>query len=185
MRRILGIVSVCVLVGCSGSGDANTDSTAAGQDTAASASATAQAQSADAEFLKSMVDHHEGLVVMATAAMTKGSKPATQQDAHMLHTKQAAERDSMIAMLRADYSESKTPTVMEKNRAQNDSLQKLSGAQYDRTFYRLVIDHHREGIAMIDSMSPRLTKDAVRTMAQKMKNDQEKEIADFQKKAGT
>lgn len=185
MRTMLGIISVTVLIGCTGSGDANNDTGAAARaDTAASTSANAQAQSADAQFLKSMVDHHEGLIVMATAAMTKASKPTTQQDAHMLHTEQTAGRDSMIATLRADFNETKVPMVMEKNRAQNDSLQKLSGAQYDRTFYRLVIDHHREGIAMIDSMSPRFTKDMVRSMAQKMKSDQEKEIAEFQKKAG-
>lgn len=185
MRTMLGVIFVTVLTGCSGSGDANSDTMAGtATDTAGSVSANAQAQSADAQFLKSMVDHHEGFVVMATAVMTKASKAATQQDAHMLHTKQAAERDSMVVMLRADYGASKTPTVTEKNRAQNDSLQKLSGAQYDRTFYRLVIDHHRAGIAMIDSVSPRLTKDRVRAMAQKMKSDQEKEIADFQKKAG-
>lgn len=183
MRTTFTILSVSLALACGRGDDATTD-TAVGASAGGMAGMDHRpAKDADHDFLRQMADHHEGLVQMASTAMTKASKSATQGDAHNLHTKQAAERDSMLAMIRSTYGETHMPMVMEKNRAQNDSLQRLSGAEYDRTFYRLVVDHHREGIAMIDATMQRLTKDDVKRMAEKMKSDQQKEIAEFQRKA--
>ena len=136
------------------------------------------------EFLRAMSDHHEGLVNMAMAAMNQGSTSAVQMEAHMLHTRQAAERDSMVQKIQALYQEQHQPKAMAKNVAQADSLAKLSGPEYDRTFYRMVIEHHREGVAMIDQHLPHLTDPQVKQMAERMKAEQQKEIADFEKKAG-
>ena len=190
MRTTLTILSMSLALACGRGDDATTDTTAGATAIGASAGGMAgmdhgPAKDADHEFLRKMSDHHEGLIQMASAAMTKASKSSTQGDAHNLHTKQAAERDSMVAMIRTAYSETHMPMVMEKNRAQNDSLQALSGARYDQTFYRIVVDHHREGVAMIDSMLSRLMKPEVKRMAEKMKADQQKEITEFQRKATT
>jgi uncharacterized protein (DUF305 family) len=181
MRKIvvfLAMVSACGRDDNTGSDSASATSVAATRDSMAGMDMA----NSDRDFLRMMIDHHEGLIEMATAAMTKASKPATQGDAHNLHTKQAAERDSMIAVLRSTFSETYAPKVVPKNRAQNDSLQALVGTDYDRAFYRMVIDHHREGIAMIDSTMRHLTKDAVKGMAERMKADQQKEITEFQRK---
>ena len=134
------------------------------------------------EFLRMMSDHHEGLIQMATAAMAKGTAASTKDDAHKLHTKQAAERDTMIAMVQRDYQEQLTPRPPAKNQAKADSLNALSGSEYDRAFYRLTIEHHREGISMIDQHMAHLTAPAVRQMAEKMKTDQQREIAEFEQK---
>lgn len=139
---------------------------------------------ADTGFLAMMSDHHEGLIAMAMPAMNKAAGATTKEDAHKLHTKQAAERDTMVTMLRSSFGTSHTPTVMQKNRAQNDSLQALSGPEYDRKFYQLVVQHHREGVAMIDSAMSSLQNEKVREMASKMKQDQQREIQEFQRKAG-
>lgn len=179
MRARVLLLSVVLIGACTRAERSNAD-TAAAEVPVANPGA---ARDADQEFLRRMIDHHEGLVQMATAAMTRASKPGTQGDAHALHTKQAAERDSMQIMLREMYGENRESRVMEKNRIQNDSLQRISGAEYDRTFYRLVVQHHQEGIAMIDSLAPRLTREDVRGMAQKMKTDQQREITEFQRKA--
>lgn len=183
MRSIPLLISAAVLAIACGRGDTAADDTATGA--TAGTMAGMDMASADRDFLRMMSDHHEGLAVMATAAMTKASRSGTQGDAHNLHTKQAAERDSMLAMLRTAYSDTHAPTVMPGHRAQNDSLQALSGTSYDRTFYRMVIGHHREAIAMIDSTLPHLTKDDVKRMAEKMKADQQKEITAFQSKASS
>ena len=137
---------------------------------------------ADHEFLGMMSDHHEGLVQMSMQAMEKATEQSTQADAHELHTKQAAERDSMVAMIQRDYQAQHQPAPMPKNVAQTDSLSQLSGSAYDRTYYRMVIDHHREGIGMIDQHLSHLTKPAVRQMAEKMKADQQREIQEFEQK---
>jgi uncharacterized protein (DUF305 family) len=152
-------------------------------DTGTAGMAHGPAKDADHEFLRAMSDHHEGLVVMASAAMNKASRPETQADAHKLHQTQAEERDKMVGMIRSSYSESHAPTVMLKHRAMNDSLQEKSGAEYDRDFYRRVTMHHREGLQMIDRFLPRPTNAQVRQMAEQMRRDQTREIAQFERKA--
>ena len=143
----------------------------------------APAKDADHEFLRNMIDHHEGFIQMAMAAMTKASKPETQGDAHNGYTKQADEQKKMIADVQSMYGETVTPMMMPIHKAMNDSLQATSGAEYDRTFYRMVVEHHRAGIKMTDELLPRLTKPEVKQMAAKMKADQQKEITAFERKA--
>ena len=142
----------------------------------------AQPRDADHEFLMMMSSHHEGLIQMATAAHEKASAQQTREDAGKLHTKQRSEQDSMVSMIQRDYQMSHQPMVMPKNRAQADSLAALSGPEYDRAFYRMVIAHHREGIGMIDQFLPRFTKPSVRSMAEMMRRDQQREIDEFQAK---
>ena len=140
------------------------------------------AKDADQEFLRMMADHHEGFIQMATAAMTKASTPAVQGDAHKMHTKQADEQKQMIAMDQSMYGETLKPMVMPSNKAMMDELQAKTGADYDRTFYEKVIAHHREGIKMTDDLLPKLAKPEVKQMAEKMKADQSKEIAEIERK---
>lgn len=140
------------------------------------------AQDGQHEFLRSMSSHHEGLVRMGEIAMNRASTPEAQGDAHKVHEKQAAERDSMVQSIERLYGERHQPQPMPKNVAQADSLNQLTGAEYDPTFYRMVIDHHREGIAMIDEHLQHLTDPQVRAMAERMKQDQQREIEEFEAK---
>ena len=89
------------------------------QDTAAgdagSGMAMTQAKDGNHEFLRMMSDHHEGLIQIATAAMDKAAAQTTKEDAHKLHTKQAAERDTMMAMIQKDYQDQHTLRPPAKN----------------------------------------------------------------------
>ena len=140
------------------------------------------AKDADQEFLRMMTDHHEGMIQMGSAAMTKGSTPAVQGDAHMMHTKQMDEQKKMIGMVQASYGEAVMPMLMQSNTSMMESMQAKSGPEYDRAFYENVIAHHREAIKMVDDMMPKLTNAEVKKMAQQMKADQLKEIATLEKK---
>jgi uncharacterized protein (DUF305 family) len=189
-----------ILVGLAACGSGSNESVRG--DTAAAAGATASsdtgmagmdhgdmpgmnrpaAKDANHEFLRMMSDHHEGLIEMASAAMTKASTRQAQVDAHTLHTKQEEEQKRMISMIQQSYSESLTPMVMPSNNVMNDSLQAKSGAEYDRTFYGNVVRHHQEAIRMIDQFLPRLTNAEVRQMAEQMRADQRKEIPEMERK---
>ncbi|HYD52551.1 MAG TPA: DUF305 domain-containing protein, partial [Gemmatimonadaceae bacterium] len=79
--------------------------------------------------------------------------------------------------------ESLEPMTMPKHKAMNDSLQQKSGADYDRTFYRSVVAHHREGLQMMDQFEPRVQKPEVKQMIAKMRAEQQKEIQEFERKA--
>lgn len=184
-------VMMAFLAACAGRDSGETDTAAtSGGTTAAMTSAAPPSDNrpaprdAEHEFLRKMIDHHEGLIQMATAAMTKASTSATQGDAHNLHTKQAAEQKKMIADVQAQYGETVTPMVMPQHKAMADSLATKTGAEYDRTFYRLMVEHHREAVRMVDEMLPRFTKAGVKAMAEKMRSDQQREIGTFERKAG-
>jgi len=143
------------------------------------------AKDGDQEFLRMMVDHHEGLIVMMDEGMEKAASAGARADAKKLHDKQHAERDRMVAMLKSAYSDSIMPMAMPSATAMSDTLGQKSGAEYDRTMYRFIVAHHREALAMIDRMKPGMARADVKAMADRMRADQAKEIAAFERKAGS
>lgn len=187
------VASLAVAGACAGRDDGSAGDSAGanvGTDTSAAMSGMAghdmnrpAAKDADHEFLRMMSDHHEGLVQMATAAMSKGSNPTVQGDAHRLHTKQQEEQKKMIDMVRTSYGENVIPMIMPSDKSMLDELQARSGAEYDKSFYRNVVAHHRAGIRMMDDFAGRVTRADVKQMIQTMKADQEKEIVEFERKA--
>ena len=66
--------------------------------------------------------------------------------------------------------------------AMASELEQKTGADYDMAFRMNVIQHHEEGIAMIDGFLPRLRRPDVRAMAERMKADQQKDIQDLRAK---
>ncbi|MDQ3516410.1 MAG: DUF305 domain-containing protein [Gemmatimonadota bacterium] len=143
----------------------------------------APAKDADHEFLRMMVDHHEGMIVMADTALDRLTGATAKADARKLHDVQRQERDRMIGMIKDWYSEAYMPMPMPSNTAMIDSLQRTSrGSVYDRVFYRQVVNHHTEALRMVDAYLPRAKRAEVRQMAEKMRTDQAREIADFERK---
>lgn len=133
---------------------------------------------ADQEFLRMMVDHHQGMVVMADSAIAKGGAHI-KADAREMASKQAAEQKKMLGMLKSDYSDDKMPMVMPSNATMLQRLAGKTGAELDRQFRENVIVHHEEGLGMIEKYMTRLTRAEVRQMAEKMKADQTREIAEL------
>ena len=141
------------------------------------------ARDADHEFLRMMSDHHQGLVTMATAAMNSASTSQARDDAFTVGSKQDREMREMGELAQTAYGETITPTIMPSHRAMNDSLQALTGTAYDRAFYRMVVQHHREGIAMMDDFQSRVQRPEIRQMIDRMRTDQQREIQEFERKA--
>ncbi|CAN5334462.1 hypothetical protein BH23GEM2_BH23GEM2_06300 [soil metagenome] len=141
------------------------------------------ARDADHEFLRMMSDHHQGLVTMATAAMNSGGTPQARDDAFTVGQKQDREMREMVELIQTAYGETIDPMIMPSHRAMNDSLQALTGPQYDRTFYRMIVQHHREGIAMMDDFQSRVQRPEIRQMIDRMRTEQQREIQEFDRKA--
>ena len=176
----IGAVALAVALTACGGGDTESEQTAAAGDTGSAASM--ESPSADVQFLRQMSDHHEGLVLIAEQAHMRAQDDSVQSVAEKLHMKQAAERDSMVAMLSDMFSEQHTPEAMAKNRAQADSVSDMSGTEADRYFLQTVIGHHQEGIVMIDQQLPSFSMDHVRMMAERMRSDQQREIQELEGK---
>jgi uncharacterized protein (DUF305 family) len=143
--------------------------------------ASTPARDADQEFLRMMIDHHEGMIVMADTALKKAATADVRSDATKMRTKQKDEQQKMQAMLRAQYSEDKMPMVTSGDASMATMLAGASGAAFDRSFREHVIMHHEAGIKMIDQFSPRLTNAELKQLATKMKADQTREIAELRK----
>ena len=133
-------------------------------------------------FLRMMSDHHEGLIAIADSAGARAQDSTARRDSEQLETKQRREQQEMLAMLRGQYQDSITPMVIPSNRTMLDSTLSATGPALGPTFYRQVVHHHREGIAMTEPMMPHLTGD-VRQMADRMVAEQRREIEEFERKA--
>lgn len=144
-----------------------------------SAMQSTPARDADQEFVRMMVDHHQGLIALADTALSKNPSEHIRMDAREMAGKQRAEQKKMIAMLKQDYGEDKMPMIMPGNAQMISDIAPKAGKDFDRAFREKVIAHHEEALKMVDDFMPRFTRPAVRAMATRMKADQQKEIAEL------
>jgi uncharacterized protein (DUF305 family) len=135
----------------------------------------------DHDFLRMMSDHHKGMIAMARLAIDSRENLSVKPDARELDKKQNAEIAKMTAILDRQYKDAYTPKVLPDNQQMVDELKGKSGKDFSRAFLSTVIMHHQEAIKMIDAYLPTAKNPEVKSMAEKMKADQTKEIAAFQK----
>jgi uncharacterized protein (DUF305 family) len=194
IRYIAACLALPLFAAC-GSGESGDSASEASADSAAPAAAApadtsmggmqhAAARDADQEFARMMLDHHQGMIVMAQQAMERGSTDAVKNEAHQMHQKQEAEQKELLALLQREYQDTHRPTVTPGNQAMADSLSAKQGADYDMAFRMHTVMHHREGIQMIDQFLPRLTRPELRTMAERMKADQQADIQKLEREMG-
>lgn len=174
---------------CGGSDDASegaqtgadTTTVVAPEPAAPAADASATAGTPDQQFLREMTNHHEGVKGMVAQATQKGSAEVKSSAAQM-GEKQQAEQQEMLSLLQNE-GVSHQPSVTPGNQAMTDSLAKLpAGADFDMAFHMMVIDHHREGIAMVDRYLPQLTNPQVRQIAERTKADQQRDLQEHEGK---
>jgi len=139
----------------------------------------------DQNFLRMMSDHHTGMIAMAHPTKNgKGSTDAVRDDAKKIDAAQDAEIATMLGILKKDFKDPYKPMIRRHSQMMTDSLLQQTGSNYDHVFYMNTIMHHREALAMIDQFLPKLTRPDLKAMAQKMKVDQMREIAEFERKLG-
>ena len=136
----------------------------------------------DRDFLRMMSDHHKGLILLAHMTKERTGGGSAVADAEKLDAAQDKEIDRMQTMLEKDFKDPYAPKVSAENQAMADELKTKTGKEYDRTFYQDIITHHQGALKMVDEYLPKSRNATVKKMAEKMKADQTKEIADFQKK---
>lgn len=146
--------------------------------------ANTPARDANQEFLRMMVDHHQGMLQMADTALKKATSAEVRSEATRMRAAQTAEQQKMLGMLKSQYGEDKMPMVAPADASMITMLSGASGATFDRQFREHVIMHHQEAIKMVDQFLPRLTNVELRQMAEKMKIDQTREIAELRRKLG-
>ena len=136
----------------------------------------------DRDFLRMMSDHHKGLILLAHMTKDRKEGGSAVGDAEKLDAAQDKEIDQMQTMLEKDFKDPYAPKVSPENQAMADELKTKTGKEYDRTFYQDIIKHHQGALKMVDEYLPKSKNATIKQMAEKMKADQTKEIAEFQKK---
>jgi uncharacterized protein (DUF305 family) len=137
---------------------------------------------ADHDFLRTMSDHHKGLIALVHMTRDRSGVGTARADATTLDKARDAELDQMMTMLEKTYKDPYTPKVMPEHQAMAAALKPMSGKGYERTFYEDIVKHHAEAITMIDAYLPKAKRADIKAMAEKMKADQSREITAFQQK---
>ena len=160
----------------------NVDASMKGMQGADSMAGMAMTGDADHDFLRMMSDHHKGMIAMAHMTKERSDVGSAAADAKKIDAAQDKELDRMMTMLEKDYKDAYAPKVMPDNQAMADMMKGKKGTDYERAFYENTITHHQAAVTMVDAYLPKAKSAAIRQIAEKIKADQTKDIAEFQKK---
>lgn len=152
----------------------------------------------DVKFTRVMADHHMQLLTFLDTIGYRLRLPEAQQDAMSLRARQSEEHQQLLARLgirgtggTAAGATPRDSAMTEGGRTQQEPAQSIrdrdggavdQGPRVDRAFYDFVIAHHRDGIRMVDAALPTLTDPQLRAMAEKMRDDQRREVALYEEK---
>lgn len=137
------------------------------------------------EFLRAMGDQAAGMIAVASEAITGAARSTTQNDAQSLVTREEADQKELAGLLKERYDEELQPVVKPEHSAIRAELKASAGDAYDRAFYRHSTALQREAIALIDASLPRLTDASVRQVAERMRDELQRELDQYLAKLGS
>ncbi len=179
------------VVGCSNSGDSSTSGSQA------SAEQSANFNAADVTFLQQMYPHHAQAVEMAKLADGRTENRQVLDLAAKIEDAQAPEMEQMTQLLES-FGESAPTTAMNggmghdmgdgmetgmgmMSQEQMDGLEAASGADFDRMFLQMMIEHHNGAIEMAETELTDGRNDDVKKMAQTIIDAQKAEVEQMTK----
>lgn len=99
-------------------------------------------------FLLMMIDHHYGALKMADLCDERAIHPELQAMGDDIETEQAAEIAEMQGWLQAWYGVTHEPRLDRRTQWQVQRLAQLSGAEFEKAFMKIMIEHHSMAIVM-------------------------------------
>ena len=186
LAATLGLAATLVLTACGN--DGSTSGTAMdGMGGQTSSSSPAQAgRPGDVMFSQMMVPHHEQAVEMADLALKNDS---ASTEVKSLAQQIKAAQDPEIATMNGWLKEWNAPVSAEMNHGGSDgmmsaedmaSLEKASGAQFDRLWLTMMVQHHQGAIEMAQGVLDTSSDTRVKTLASAIIEGQKKEITTMQ-----
>ena len=131
------------------------------------------------QFLRTMADHNEGMVEMVAFAKDRAAAATTKEDIGRIRDARARLRTELIDMIRNKYQETFVPVASPVHNDRLDSLDLTKQGEFDRAFYQRTLEHHRQWIRSIDTLSPRLTDAGVKALATQLKAELQSEADAF------
>ena len=147
---------------------------------------------ADTEFAQMMIVHHQGAVEMAGLAVDKADSEEVRALAERISAAQGPEIDEMTSWLQAWGEEGPQDADMggmdhgamdmggmDMGSAMTE-LEGLSGAEFDRAFLEMMIEHHRGAVEMAEAQLADGANAEAQDLARKMIDDQTREITEME-----
>ena len=184
-RAVVPALGLAVVLGaaCSSNDDPSTVD-AGGQTTAEE---TAEHNDADVEFAQMMIPHHEQAVEMAQLAATRADSEDVKDLAGRIEAAQSPEIEEMTGWLTA-WGEDLEPKEGMGHSGdsgmmtdeQMTELEAASGAEFDRMFLEMMVEHHTSAIEMAETeIADGQFPDAI-ALAEAIKSAQEAEIGEME-----
>ena len=182
--------TAALLTGCGGDNSASSPSTTATLEQSASAH-----NKQDISFVQQMIPHHRQAVTMSDLAAKQASSNEVRSLAARIRAAQQPEIDKMQGWLTAwgaagedshsghdsgamDDSKSAGHGMMTDRQMQD--LEKSRGADFDRMFLTMMVEHHKGAIAMADDQSKKGQNSDAKAMATDIRDSQQKEVSEMQ-----
>ena len=131
------------------------------------------------QFLRTMADHNEGMAEMVSLAKDRAADSTTMREIGRLRDARARLRTELIDMIRAKYQEVFVPVASPVHNDRLDSLDLTKPAEFDREFYQRSLEHHRQWIRSIDTLTPKLTDASVKAFATQLRAELQSDIDAF------
>ena len=131
-------------------------------------------------FLSDMVHHHKAALDMFKMAEQRAQHEEIKQLAKNGTAEQQGEIDKMSGMLKAmgktadDHQE--PAESMSKMKADMAKLDAAKGAEFDKMFLMMMIEHHHGAIHMAELASEKSSNAEIKPMAEKMAASQREEV---------
>ena len=162
-RVVAGLVAgAVVLTGCSGGSDSSTSSSTSAGST--SAGENEAFNNADVTFVQGMIPHHRGALAMAQLAEGRAEDQRVLELAGRIEAAQEPEIETMTGWLEEwgepvpdesdmgmggmDHGGMDMGGMSEEDMT---ALEDASGAEFDRMFLEMMIEHHRGAVDMAET----------------------------------
>lgn len=160
-----------------GLGDATADGA-----TAAYGCSVPLTHASDVQFIDFMVPHHKMATHMAEMVVAKGAREDVKQFARKVIAAQSTEIAQMRATRTALTGSAESPPAPAdpKQDAAMAMMMNLSGAELDKMFLEDMRPHHAEAMSVAHRSLDSLRQPEMRTLAQRIIDDQAAEIGELQ-----
>jgi len=143
---------------------------------------TPMTDNVDKDFASMMIEHHKGAIEMANAYLSAASNGKFSEMANTIVSAQTQEIEQLKAV-REDVKTSIKDKAGSKELMNSMDMMPASGSEsmnIDQQFATMMIAHHKGAIKMADIELKRGENEKLKKMAQQMKDDQKKEIDQFE-----
>jgi uncharacterized protein (DUF305 family) len=184
--------ALLILAACGGDDNAGGTTRAGGTATAVSPAGGTAFNDADVVFAQMMIPHHEQAIQMAELAESRASDPEIKQIAARVKEAQQPEITTMTGWLTAwgkpaattDGGHGMTGMSSVPGEMSEEDMAKMQasrGADFDRMFAEMMIDHHNGAIQMARDEQAKGSNPDGRALAAQIEKTQAAEVVTLQK----